>query len=216
MPPTTRSRYMARTATPRNIRPGVSCATPARRSSTRAPARSIPSSRASTRWAIAKTSRSKSHFHRIDPIDLRGGRFAAAPSQPPELHHPVAVLGRDRIPVEQPYRADPAGLDHRAGWALSRGPGLELPEVNRDGDGDRLAAGRWSDLGSDSDSLGPPASFYRRGNSRRPAVSHRHRARGQLLVAGRLLFLASVRVQHGAGSLPGTAAGCGTGRSARH
>src|ERR1700694_667224 len=75
---TTRSRFTARTATPRSTRSNASCATRGRPSSTRGRARFTPFSRASTRWAIEKTGRSRRRFLHFSLIDRRGRLIAGA------------------------------------------------------------------------------------------------------------------------------------------
>src|SRR5438876_64753 len=152
------SRYTVHTVTRPNIPWSGFFATPGHRSSTRGHARCTRSCRASTRSAIARTGPSRSRCRltsRIDesPRNLRLRLdFAGAPEQlrrrsraaaaPPScrLRRPIALLGRDRVPVEQPDRADSARHDHPLRRPGPRRGGGERSQIDRHGDGDRVAA----------------------------------------------------------------------------
>src|SRR5258706_237409 len=75
-----------------------------RASSMKGRARFTPSSRASTRWAIAKTDRSRRRFLRIDRIDRRRAHGAQAGT--PRLRPPLDLLGCDRLSVDESRRPD--------------------------------------------------------------------------------------------------------------
>src|SRR5260370_4435358 len=205
MPPstplTTPSRSTGRMDTRPNTRSSASSATRWRRSSTTALARSTRSSRASTRSVIEKTVQSKSRFRPTNQIDGAGRRAVVMATDAPRFRPPVGLLDRDRLPVDESRRPDPARPRRPPRRQRAQRAGAWRAGRSRIPDGGGLAAARRLLLGPYPHAVRAAASIHLRRHRRRRGLPDRDRAVRQLLAGPDLLLLAADGLERSTGPL---------------